>query len=162
MKKSMIFVLLLSLVLSPALAAGLPLTREEAVLLLWERAGGVPYDITAHPFTDLDGRDGAAQAAAWAYNEGLVKGVGENRFAPDRLITREEWAALLRRSAARLGQDVWLPDGAAGCNDWEDVSPWADDSLYWACITLHLPWQDGRLSPQGTVTAEEAEKSLAP
>ncbi len=153
--------LALCLLLPSAQGSQPPITRGEAVLLLWETAGAVPYDKTAHPFTDIDD-DGVAQAAAWAWGEGLTHGVGNSLFAPERPITREEWAALLRRSSARLGLDVFLPEGVALCNDGRDISPWADDSLYWACVTRRLPWLKGRLAPLAPVPLEEARRSLTP
>ena len=45
----------------------------------------------------------------------------------------------------------------AYCNDFDGISPWADDSLYWATDTGLIPWAEGGLmAPQGTLTAEEA------
>lgn len=139
-----------------------PVSRGEALLLLWQSAGAAPYDKTAHPFTDLMGRDGLAQAAGWAYELGLVKGVGDGLFAPDRPMTREELATLLRRNDALLGRDTWLPDGAAGCNDYADISPWADDSLYWACIMGRMEWKNCRLAPLDYATYAEAEALFPP
>ena len=137
-------------------------TRADFVLLLWACCGGVPFDKTAHPFTDLAGREDLAQAVAWAYDLGLVRGVGEGLFAPDRPLTREECATLLRRNDSRLGRDTFLPDGAAACNDNQDISPWADDSLYWACITGRMDWLDARLSPLAPVTLPELKTYFAP
>ncbi len=150
--------LLLCLALLPpsALASDCPISRGSFLILLWRSWGGVPYDKTAHPFTDLLD-DSKAQAAAWAYDRGLVKGVGNGLFAPDRPLTREECAALLRRNDALLGRDTFLPDGASSCNEYQDISPWADDSLYWACITDRMPWQDGQFAPLGLVGQKEAE-----
>ena len=132
------------------------LTRGEFVILLWEDGGGVPFDKTAHPFTDISD-DWVAQAVAWAYDLGLTSGVGDGLFAPDQPITREECAALLRRWDGHWGRDTFLPDGAAACNDYADISPWADDSLYWACITGRMGWRDGRLAPLEEVSRAEAE-----
>lgn len=143
-------------------APGSLVTRGDVLLLLWQSAGAVPYDVTAHPFSDLEGRDDLRQAAGWAYGLGLVKGVGDGLFAPDRTMTREEFATLLRRSDAFWGRDVWLPDGAALCNDYADISPWADDSLYWACIMGRMDWRDCRLAPLDGVTRAEAEAVFPP
>ena len=160
MRRILICLLVLSLCPLPARAAE-TVTRGGFVLLLWEAAGGVPFDKTAHPFTDIS-EDGVAQAVAWAYEEGLVQGVGGNLFAPERPLSREECALLLRRNDALWGREDWAGDGAAACNDWEDISPWADDSLYRACVTGRLPWREGRLAPREPVTAEEARAYLAP
>lgn len=152
--------LLLTLLLLPLSAAGAgPTTRGEFLVLLWESQGAVPFDKTSHPFADLPD-DAQSQAVAWAWNEGLVKGVGGFRFAPDRLLTREECAVFLRRLHARLGLDVFLPQGATLCNDYEGVNLWAGDDLYWACITGQMPWLENRLAPQEAVTQEEAKNIL--
>lgn len=160
MKKTYLFCvsLLLAFFLCPIRAAEAPVTRSDFLLLLWEDRGAVPYDITAHPFTDLSGRDAEAQAAAWAWANGLANGVGGDLFAPDRPLTREECAAFLRRYDAFLGRDIFLPLGPSLCNDYEDISPWAQDDLYWACITGRMDWLENRLAPLSPVTRKEAEE----
>ena len=147
--------LALLLLLSPALAAEEAVTRGAFITALWESDGGVPYDVTT-PFTDVDYHAECAVAVGWACGEDLVRGVGDGLFAPDRAITREEAAVLLRRWAGILGRSTFLPDGVAECNDYEDISPWADDSLYWACDAGLLDWSEGgRLDPLGTLDQEE-------
>ena len=136
------------------------LTRGAFVVLLWESAGAVPYD-AASAFSDVPRDHPCAQALGWAAAQSLVLGVGEGRFAPDRPITREEAALLLRRWAALQGRDTFLPDGAAACNDYADVSPWADDALYWATGTGLMEWSPGgRLDPGGGLTQAQAEDIL--
>ena len=129
-----------------------PVTRGGFVSALWESAGAVPYDAQT-PFSDVSPRADYAPAVSWAAHQGLVLGTGEGRFQPERPITREEAAVLLRRWAALLEWDTFLPDGVAACNDYQDISPWADDSLYWACDAGVQPWSPGgRLDPSGTLT----------
>lgn len=151
--------LLLFLLLFPrARAAALPaaVTRGEFVVLLWESSGAVPGD-AALGFSDVEKDDPCSTAVGWAAERRLVLGTGGGRFEPDRPITREEAAVLLRRWAALQGRDTFLPDGAAECNDYADISPWADDSLYWATDTGLLEWSPGgRLDPGGTLTPSEA------
>lgn len=152
------FLLALLLLPLPAQARGQwePITRGDFLLLLWQAAGAVPFDQTAHPFTDLEGQEPLSQAVAWAYDAGVVKGVGEDLFAPHRPLSREECAILLRRCGPQLGWDVFFPEGVAACNDYMDISPWADDSLYWACATGRMNWRSGRLAPLACVSREEA------
>lgn len=151
--------LLLFLLLFPrARAAALPaaVTRGEFVVLLWESAGAVPGD-AAQGFSDVLKDDDCSTAVGWAAERRLVLGTGGGRFEPDRPITREEAAVLLRRWAALQGRDTFLPDGVAACNDYADISPWADDSLYWATDTGLLEWSPGgRLDPGGTLTPDQA------
>lgn len=156
MKKFFLFSLLLCFLLPAAHAEELPLTRGNFLLLLWESQGAIPFDKTAHPFADLPD-DAQAQAVAWGFHEGLVRGVGSFQFAPDRPLTRLECAVFLRRLHAHLGLDTFLPDGASLCNDNETITLWSGDDLYWACITGVIPWQeDGTLSPHSPVFPSQA------
>lgn len=154
--------LLLFLLLFPrARAAALPaaVTRGEFVVLLWESAGAVPGD-AAQGFSDVLKDDDCSTAVGWAAERRLVLGTGGGRFEPDRPITREEAAVLLRRYACWLGQDAFYPE-IARCNDYEDISSWADDSLYWAAGTGVLPWSPGgRLDPQGPVAPADLAAAL--
>ena len=151
--------LLLFLLLFPrvrAAAAPAAITRGEFVVLLWESAGAVPGD-AAQGFSDVLKDDDCSTAVGWAAERRLVLGTGGGRFEPDRPITREEAALLLRRWAALQGRDTFLPDGVAACNDYADLSSWAGDALCWATDTGLLSWSDGgRLDPKGTLTPEDA------
>ena len=152
--------LLLLLTLPTARAQAAAVTRGSFLNALWEHAGAVPYDATP-VFSDVEREDPWATAVGWAAAQGLVQGTGSGRFEPDRPITREEAAVLLRRWAALQGRDTFLPDGVAACNDYADISPWADDSLYWAADTGLLAWSPGgRLDPSGTLTPKEAADIL--
>ena len=131
MRQMIPVLLLLTLLLPAAAAAQPPVTRAQFVAALWACAGGVPYDANG-PFSDVERDSPGATAIAWAYDLGVVQGTGGACFTPDRPVTREEAAMFLRRYAAHLGRDTFLPGGAAACNDFEDISSWADDSLYWA------------------------------
>ena len=153
--------LLLTLLVPAAAAARPPVTRAQFVAALWLCSGGVPYAADG-PFSDVERDAPGATAVAWAYDLGVVKGTGGACFAPERPITRDEAAVLLRRYAACLGRDTFLPDGVAACNDYEDISPWADDSLYWATSAGLLDWSDGgQLDPQGPISAAELEGILS-
>lgn len=48
-------------------------------------------------FSDVQPTDYFASGAAWAQANGLVKGVGDNRFAPNNPISREEMCVLMDR-----------------------------------------------------------------
>ena len=43
-----------------------------------------------------------------------------------------------------------------------DISPWADDSLYWACIMGRMAWRNCRLAPLEYATRAEAEALFPP
>ena len=52
---------------------------------------------------DYDWGGGAVEALDWLYEQGLIAGVSEDEFAPDRDITRYEKAQLMKRMVDRLG-----------------------------------------------------------
>ena len=151
--------LLLTLLVPAAAAVEVPVTRAQFVSALWSWAGSPPC-AGGQPFSDVPQTAPWLSALCWAAGEELVRGTGGLLFTPDRPITREEAAILLRRYAARLGRDVSFPE-IARCNDFEDISPWTDDSLYWATGTGLIGWSEGgRLDPQGTLTQAQLDAIL--
>lgn len=150
--------LLLLLMLLPRVRAASPdaVTRGDFVVLLWESAGAVPGD-AAQGFSDVHRDDPCSTAVGWAAERRLVLGTGGGRFEPDRPITWEEAAVLLRRWAALQGRDTTLPTGAAGRRGCPQPSPWADGALCWAADTGLLDRSpDIPLDPGGTLTSAEA------
>lgn len=69
-------------------------------------------------FSDCDDPDVLASSAL-----GIVKGVGNNRFAPNRFITREQAAVMLSRAAAIL--DIPLTGNSVSFADKDRISDWA-------------------------------------
>jgi hypothetical protein len=72
----------------------LKITREEYIETLW-RGHGSPAPKEASPFKDSD-----SQAAAWAYESGLVYGYGDGRFGSDDKITGCQQRLILERMEA--------------------------------------------------------------
>lgn len=140
-----------------ALASGpsVPVTRGGFVEALWTAWGAVPYEDT-RVFSDVGHNESYTTAVCWAHGLGLVNGTGGGAFSPARPITREEAAVLLRRAADYLGRDTATLTSLAACNDYDGISPWADDSLYWATDTGLMDWSPGGLlDPQGTLTPDD-------
>ena len=156
MKKLLAAALCLLLLPAPALGAeDAPVTRGQFVAGLWELWGGVPYEDT-RVFSDVGHDREDTAAICWAWDLGLVKGTGGGLFCPDRAITREEAAVLLRRAADYLGRETATSSNLAECNDYDGISPWADDSLYWATEIRLIDWAPGGLmAPQDTISPEE-------
>lgn len=80
------------------------MTRAMLVTVLW-RSAGSPNEGT-NGFTDVPADQWYTQAVAWAAQNGIVNGVGNNKFDPDAKITREQLAAVLYRYAGKVGMDV--------------------------------------------------------
>lgn len=72
-------------------------TRAEIVTFL-HRANNKPAPAAAASFTDLT-QDWYKDAVAWAVENGITKGVGDNRFATNDTCTRGQAAAFMYRLA---------------------------------------------------------------
>ena len=72
-------------------------TRAEIVTFL-HRVNNEPAPAAAASFTDLT-QDWYKDAVAWAVENGITKGVGGNRFAPNDTCTRGQAAAFMYRLA---------------------------------------------------------------
>ena len=66
------------------------MTRAMLVTVLWRYAGSPAG--WENPFTDVLNGSWFTQAVAWAAENGIVNGVGNNKFEPDSNITREQMA----------------------------------------------------------------------
>jgi uncharacterized repeat protein (TIGR02543 family) len=80
----------------------IPMTRAMLVTVLHRMAGspavGNPAaESLSMPFTDVKNNTWYSQAIIWAAKNGIVKGIGGNRFAPDEETTREQVATILER-----------------------------------------------------------------
>ena len=93
--------------------ADAPHTREQLVTMLWRYAGSpaVTYDLSSYSDShsiavtyDLSSysdshsiSDWAQTAMAWAVEQGLIQGPGNNLLTPGALATREQVATILTR-----------------------------------------------------------------
>ena len=81
-------------------------TRAAMATVLYRMAGS-PQVTGSNPFTDVKEGTWYTEAVNWAYENGIVKGVTEELFAPNRAITRQEAATMIYRfSKAYLGADA--------------------------------------------------------
>lgn len=98
---------ILSLTLAAALAAGImqtsvfaaPATRAEALRTIIQTIGkesDALSETAENPFTDVP--EQADRYAAYAYKNGIVSGVGDNRFEADRAVTADEYTIMLERA----------------------------------------------------------------
>lgn len=136
------------------------MTRAMLVTVLW-RYEGKPegYENT---FTDVNAKDGNwyIDAVAWASAEGIVGGVGHNRFAPEENITREQMATILYRYAAKRSFDTTERADLSAFPDADAVESWATDAMQWAVAEKLIGGSDGKLLPQGNATREQVATIL--
>jgi hypothetical protein len=139
----------------------LKLTRAMAVQILYNLEDQPEVDGTAE-FTDLEEDGYYVQAVTWAASQGVVAGMGDGRFAPDRDVTREEFAQMMYNYAVYQNQDVTKTGDLTQFPDAGDISDWAETALSWAngsgLINGHE--DSKRVDPRGTAIRAQAASIL--
>lgn len=129
-----------------------PLTRQDLALWLWRRAGR-PNGAPLPSWTDVPPLLWAP--VAWLADQGLLAGMADGTFRPDRPVSRGE---LLR--------SLWLLAGAPTGHPpapWPDVPPRLTAAAAWAWSTEALPLgPDAGLRPTRPVSRALAARALAP
>ena len=136
------------------------LTRAMLVTVLYRMAGSPTVDAPSG-FTDVADGQWYSDAIAWAAANGIVNGVGGNKFAPSEPVTREQLAAIFFRYAKAEAPEA---DVLSGYPDAESVSTYARDAMAWAVSTGLVTGSkeaDGTyLAPQGLAAREQAAAIL--
>lgn len=115
---------------SNTFAPNAPITRGMFITVLY-RADGEPEVNATLPFTDIAENSYYAKAVIWAQQNGIVFGVSETEFAPNKNITREQIAAIMFRYAKYKGYDVSVGESTniLSYTDAEDVSEYAAEAV---------------------------------
>ena len=128
------------------------MSRAMLATVLW-RMEGQPAPGSASPFTDVPAGQWYTDAVVWAAGEGVVKGIGNDLFDPDGLVTREQMATMLYRYA---GSPAVTGGALTGYGDQAQVSDFALQAMEWAVSQGILTGKPGSLlDPQGGVTRAE-------
>jgi hypothetical protein len=137
------------------------LTRGEFIVMLM-RAYGITEDKNpTNSFTDAGNAYYTGYLAA-AKRLGISNGVGNNLFAPEKEITRQEMFTLLYHALKTLNQ---VTEGASGktlsnFTDSGDVSAWAKDAMELLLKTGAISGCDEKLAPTKTTTRAEMAQVL--
>lgn len=129
------------------------LTRGQFVTMLLRAYEITPDDETADNFDDAGDTYYTGYLAA-AKALGIANGVGDNKFAPEQDITRQEMFTLLYNALGVLGG---LPTGDSGrtLSDFADsdaIAPWATEALSALVEKGIVSGSGGRLEPDATTT----------
>jgi len=145
------------------------LTRGQFIVMLMKAYGIAP---------DSDPRDNFADAGNAYYTGylaaskrlGISSGVGNNMFAPEKEITRQEMFTLLYNALKVTGK---LPEGEAygryrgssgislsGFSDADDIAPWARDAMKLLVETGIISGSGNRLLPRDTATRAQMAQML--
>ncbi|MDP4093935.1 MAG: S-layer homology domain-containing protein [Bacillota bacterium] len=132
------------------------LTRGEFLVMMMRAYGIIPDKSPKDNFADAGSTYYTGYLAA-AKRLGISGGVGNNMFAPERKITRQEMFTLLYNALKVIGQ---LPEWNSGkklsnFSDAEQVASWAKDAMTFFVGSGTISGSGGKLSPAGTATRAE-------
>ena len=129
------------------------------------RISGSPEVTYRNVFPDVYERDWYGKAVIWAYDKGVVSGLGNGNFGPNNNITREQMAVMLMRYAQKMGYGTSEYADFAGFADASAVSSWAEGHMHWAvgCGMINGKNVGGRryLAPQGEASRAECAAILS-
>lgn len=136
------------------------MTRAMLVTVLWRYAGQpMGYE---NKFTDVNAKSGSwyIDAVAWAAENEIVNGVGNNKFDPNGKITREQMAAILFRYANKSGIDTSKRGNLNSFPDASRTASWAKDAVQWTVAEGIINGSDGKLLPKGNATRAQVATIL--
>lgn len=107
------------------------MTRGMFVTILGRMKGvDASIYINTNTFSDVDSSHYYTPYIAWASDKSIVSGVGEDKFAPNASVTREQMAVMMTNYMKYKGQGPvgeWAIQLKYG--DLEDVSSWAGEGV---------------------------------
>ena len=129
------------------------LTRGQFIVMLMKAYNIAPDQKPEDNFADA-GSTYYTNYLAAAKRLGISAGVGDNSFAPEKEITRQEMFTLLYNALEVIGK---LPQGDSGqslssFSDSDDIAIWAQDAMTLLVETGIISGSGNRLSPQDTTT----------
>lgn len=132
-----------------------PMTRAELVTILY-RLEGEPTATNVHDFTDVAYHDWFYKQIQWAAQEGLVNGMGDGSFAPNKPVTRAEMTTILLRYHKYTTGEGAILAPVGEFPDHQSVPAWAMEGMRWAVgkelISGVLINNVAYLQPQGNTT----------
>lgn len=137
------------------------LTRGEFMVMVMRAYGIKPDEKPENNFTDA-GSTYYTDYLAAAKRLGITEGIGNNMFAPDRELTRQEMFTLLYNCLGVIGE---LPEGTAGkplpsFSDSEQIASWARGAVTSLAATGTITGSNGRLNPTDATTRAQMAQML--
>ena len=145
-------------------APSMNVTRAMLVTMLY-RAEGTPNvvnDASDVKFEDIKADSYYADAVVWAYENGIVNGVAETKFAPDVNITREQIATIIFRYAAFKGVEAVNLSENLHFDDADEISEYAVAPMNWLVgMGIINGYTDGTVRPADNATRAEVATMAA-
>ena len=130
------------------------LTRAMLVTILY-RLEGAPKSMT-YAFSDVARNTWYTKSVDWAASSGIVNGIGNNMFAPENPVTREQITVIFYNYTKYKEMDLSAKRALSDYEDAQQISPWAATAFEWAVASELVGGRgDGTLDPKGNATRAE-------
>lgn len=120
-----------------------------------------PYE---QQFNDVDGSEWFVNALTASVEEGIIQGKDDGSFSPNENVTREQAAAIIRRSLNVVGIDEYKLDRTKTVNSFHDsdqIGDWAkEDVEFLYQIGIISGKSDGSFDPKGNLTRAQMAKMI--
>ncbi len=138
---------------------GIPLTRGMLVTVL-HRLENEPSSEKSS-YVDVEEGKYYSKAVSWARQNGIIMGISETEFGPERNITREQLVTMLYRYAIYRGYDVAIGEELSRFKDSSLISDYALSSMQWAVGKGLIQGKEGMvLAPSDNATRAETAAIL--
>lgn len=133
-------------------------TREQFVKMLAE-AFGITSATEENSFADVEAGRWSESYIAVAASNGIVSGIGDGKFAPESVVTRQDAAVMLKRICDKYG--IILDGSAKAFADASEISDYATESV--ALLSgagVIAGFEDGSFRPTNALTRAQAAKII--
>ncbi|MPN23081.1 Endo-1,4-beta-xylanase A [bioreactor metagenome] len=137
------------------------MTRGTLVTALGKLAGEDLSSYTTSSFTDVEVGSTFQPYIEWAYNKGIIHGIGDNEFAPERAITREEIAVIIANFTNATGYTLPVEGKATAYADASSIGDY-----YKIAVTtmqqagIMTGGTDNKFNPKSNATRAEVSSML--
>ena len=131
------------------------ITRAEFVHILYEYctpSGGTGI-LT---FTDVSNDYHFAPAIKWAMKAGIIRGITDKTFAPDKKIARLEMIVMLARFDEERGNLLTATEPQHHLEDCDKIPEWGRNAAHWAIANEIIYGHKGNVLPDDYVKVKEA------
>ncbi len=131
------------------------ITRADFAILL-VRAFELESDNTEN-FSDVSESDYFAKELAIARNTGIVGGIGDNKYAPRKTITRQDMMVIVYRTLMKFEEELVgrADSGTPDYDDFSDVSDYAQDAVKSLITSGLVNGKSGKIAPTDYTTRAE-------
>lgn len=134
-----------------------PMTSMERRMMttVLHRLAGKPVVEYAAIFSDVPPNQWYTDGIIWAGQSGVVSGVGNGTFLPEKNVARQEIAVILYNYARYVGCDVSVTGDLGRFSDNASVASWARDAMSWAVAAGIIQGSDGAVMPEKSASRVE-------